>query len=70
MFNLKSIGKAFREVGIAAGSVAAVAAVTFLQDPGAFDAVLEAFGPFALLAAPALQFGLKYLQDAVKHLPS
>jgi len=67
MFNLKSLGKAFKEVGIAAGSAAAVAGLVFLQEPEVLAPVIVAFGPWGLVAAPALQFGVKYLLDAVKH---
>ena len=67
MFNLKSLGKAFKEVGIAAGSVAAVAGLTYLQDPTALTAVAVAFGPYAIVAVPAIQFGVKYALDAIKH---
>jgi len=67
MFNLKSIGKAFKEVGVTVASAAVVCGLAALEEPGVLAPVAAAFGPFALLAIPALQFGIKYLSDAYKH---
>lgn len=67
MINLKSLGKAFKEVGIAVGSVGAIAGLTYAQNPEVLAPIVVAFGPFGLIAAPALQFAVKYGLDALKH---
>ena len=65
--NVKSVGKAFKDVGIGVVGVAVPASLAFLSDPEVFAPVVLALGPFGLLAAPALAFAVKYGTDAWKH---
>lgn len=62
-----SIVKALKEVGRAVGVVSAVAGLSYLMEPEALQAVLDATGAVAPLLAVVLQFGLKYALDAIKH---
>jgi hypothetical protein len=65
--NFKSLGKAFKEVGITVGSVSAVAGLAMLQNPEVVAPILVAVGPAAPFVALGLQFGVKYALDALKH---
>ena len=62
----KSIGKAFRDVGIIAGSVAAVAGRAVLQDPTVLVAFV-ALGPYGPLIALGVSLAAKAGQDYIKH---
>ena len=67
MFNFKSLGKAFKEVGIAVAGASITAGFLVLQNPETLVPVVVAFGPFGFIAAPALQFVIKYAFDSYKH---
>jgi hypothetical protein len=64
----KSIGKAFRDVGITVGTGAAIAGLTIAQDPSLWMPVAAALpgpgGAVLLLAVPIL---VKAAKDAIKH---
>jgi hypothetical protein len=62
----KSLLKAFRDVGIVAGSLAATAGVVALQNPEVL-APLAVAGPFGTLAFLAIPVAAKALQDYLKH---
>jgi len=65
--NFRSVGKAFKDVGLAAASVGTVAGLTFLNNPETLAPIAVAFGPFGVFAAPLLLFGVRYVLDAYKH---
>ena len=63
---LRSLGKAFRDVGIFVGSAAAVAGAVALQDPVAL-APLLVLGPYGPLLVFGVSLAGKTLQDYLKH---
>lgn len=67
LVNWKSAGKAVKDVGIGAVGVAVPALIAFAENPEVFAPLVNALGPFGILAAPALAFGVKYAKDAWKH---
>ncbi len=67
MVNFKSVGKAFRDVGLAVVGVAVPASFAYLADPNVFVPIVEALGPFGMFAAVGLPLLVKYGQDAWKH---
>lgn len=69
LLNARSVGKALRDVGLALLGAAIPAALAAFADPQTFVALLEALGPFAIVAAPVLAWLAKYLQDAWAHRP-
>ena len=62
----RSIGKAFRDVGIVAGSIAAVAGLTALQDPAVLIPFV-ALGPYGPLVALGVSLVARAGTDYFKH---
>jgi hypothetical protein len=63
----KSIGKAFKDVGIVIGSAAAIAGLTVAQDPSILAPIAAALGPYGALAILVIPWAARAAQDAIKH---
>lgn len=63
----KSIGKAFRDVGIVIGSTAAIAGLTIAQNPEVIAPIGAALGPWGTFALLAIPWAARTAIDAIKH---
>jgi hypothetical protein len=66
MFNLKSLGKAFRDTGVLIGVVAATAGLAFAADPTALVPFF-AIGPVGPVLVFVINAAARYGLDALKH---
>lgn len=64
----KSIWKALRDVGITAGSIGAIAALTYFLDPASIQPILDVTPDFVdTLLILLVPLGAKTLIDYLKH---
>ena len=65
--NLRSVGKALRDVGVGIVAVAVPASFAFLSEPEVFTPLVSTLGVLGFMAAPILVFAVKYAKDAWAH---
>ena len=64
---IKSLKKALITATISAASVGALAFLGHYLEPDVIDSIIEAFGAYGAIAAFLIPFGVKALQDIIKH---
>lgn len=65
--NLRSVAKAAKGVAMGAVGVTVPALLAYAANPEVFAPLYVALGPYGLLAAPAIAFGVQYAKDAWVH---